>query len=36
MFDFYLTARFHTQRTELVSLEELQAAQLIPPTQNFR
>ncbi|XP_065935196.1 little elongation complex subunit 2 [Magallana gigas] len=30
-----LRARFHTQRTELVSLEELQAAQLIPPTQSF-
>lgn len=36
MFAFYLPARFHTQRTELVSLEELQAAQLIPPTQSFR
>lgn len=36
LFDFYLSARFHTQRTELVSLEELQAAQLIPPTQSFR
>lgn len=32
----YLVARFHTQRTELVSLEELQGAQLIPTTENFR
>ncbi|XP_078335724.1 uncharacterized protein LOC111134206 isoform X2 [Crassostrea virginica] len=30
-----LRARFHTQRTELVSLEELQGAQLIPTTENF-
>ncbi|XP_061196612.1 little elongation complex subunit 2-like [Saccostrea echinata] len=30
-----LRARFHTQRTELFSVEELQAAQIVPPSQNF-
>ncbi|XP_062582718.1 little elongation complex subunit 2-like [Saccostrea cucullata] len=30
-----LRARFHTQRTELFSVEELQAAQIVPPSQSF-